>query len=179
MSADVSTACDGIVLRPGQHPGYNDDRPAGSEVRGPRYPERLHDILSQCQTDDEVNSELRDDYEVHRRSAEMNLNEYLDILRRVHVEERSKSIYEIFDSQDKAPSPVVAVQMREDLSSNVPSRTREQLRLKVLHDSLSRDLLAMQETLELLSARRPRKAKESSSRWDLFIPRFWFCVGLL
>ncbi|KAK1248013.1 hypothetical protein MKX07_000901 [Trichoderma sp. CBMAI-0711] len=161
MSADVSTACDGIVLRPGQHPGYNDDRPAGSE------------------TDDEVNSELRDDYEVHRRSAEMNLNEYLDILRRVHVEERSKSIYEIFDSQDKAPSPVVAVQMREDLSSNVPSRTREQLRLKVLHDSLSRDLLAMQETLELLSARRPRKAKESSSRWDLFIPRFWFCVGLL
>lgn len=179
MSADVSTACEDIVLRPGQHPGYHDDRPAGSEVRGPRYPERLHDILSRCQTDDEVDSELRDDYEVHRRSAQVNLNEYLDVLRRVHAEERSKSIHEIFDSQHKTPSTIVAVEMGQDLGSNAPSRTREQWRLKVLHDDLSRDLLAMQETLELLSARKPRKAKESSSRWDLFIPRFWFCVGLL
>ncbi|KAH0495444.1 hypothetical protein TgHK011_008996 [Trichoderma gracile] len=177
MAGNGSTACDDIVLRLGQS-SRSHDRPAGSEWRGPRYPERLHDTLSQCQTEDEVDRELRDDYEIHRRSADMNLNQYLDVLRQVHAEERSKSIHEVFNAQEKDPSTVVAVEMR-DLGSNAPSRTREQWRLKVLRDSLSRDLLAMQETLELLSARKPRKMRESSSRWDLFIPRLWFCVGLL
>ncbi|TFB02220.1 hypothetical protein CCMA1212_006069 [Trichoderma ghanense] len=190
MADNGSRPRDEMVLRLGQP-----DTAAGFELKEPHYPERLHAVLSQCQTEDEVDRELLDDYEIHRRSADMNLNQYLDTLQLVHAEERSKYIHEISTSPSKgtygeSPPPlsrererernannvtVVAVEMR-DLCSDM---TREQWRLKILRDSLSRDLLAMQETLEVLSARKPREAKEACSRWGLLMPRFWFCVGLL
>ncbi|KAL6860927.1 hypothetical protein J3F83DRAFT_308313 [Trichoderma novae-zelandiae] len=177
MSADGSTACDELVLRLGQHPRAPDTT-ANSVLKGPHLPERLHAVLSQCQTDDEVDCELRDDYEIHRRSADMNLNQYLDALQRVHAEERSKYIHEVHAAKDRASSTVVAVEMR-DLKSDASDMTREKWRLKILRDVLSRDLLAMQETLELLGARKSHEVKRASSKWDLFIPRFWFCAGLL
>ncbi|PTB67816.1 hypothetical protein BBK36DRAFT_1157502 [Trichoderma citrinoviride] len=178
MAEAASPACSDVALRLGQHPRAPDTT-ADFELQWPRYPERLQPVLSQCQTKEQVDRELRDDYEIHRRSANMTLHEYLDTLRRVHAEERSRYIHELCPSQEKGSSTVVAVELREP-DSNAPDNTttREQWRLKILGDSLSRDLLAMQETLELLLIAR-KKPEQSSSKWDLFLPRFWFCVGLL
>ncbi|KAL7807338.1 hypothetical protein V8C44DRAFT_187909 [Trichoderma aethiopicum] len=177
MAGNGSTAFDDIVLHLGQQPRAANTA-ANYDLKGSHYPERLHAALSQCQTEDEADRELRDDYEIHRRSADRNLNQYLDALRRMHAEERSKYIHEICASKENASMTAVALEMR-DLDSNAPERTREQWRLKVLRDSLSRDLLAMQETLELLNARKPRKWVQTCSKWDHFMPRFWFCVSLL
>ncbi|PTB74209.1 hypothetical protein M440DRAFT_1403566 [Trichoderma longibrachiatum ATCC 18648] len=177
MAGNGSTAFDDIVLRLGQQPRAANTA-ASFDLKESHYPERLHAALSQCQTKDEADRELRDDYEVHRRSADRNLDLYLDALRRVHAEERSSYIHEICPSKENTSTTAVALEMR-DLNSNAPEMTREQWRLKVLCDSLSRDLLAMQETLELLDTRKPRKGEQSCSKWELFMPRFWFCVSLL
>jgi len=110
---------------------------------------RLEDILSKCQTDSEINREMWDDFEIHRRSADTYMNQYLDYLQQLH-EERSEHGYEIDNSDDEAPPTDVAAR---EPDSNATGMTKTQWQLKISHDSLVRDLLAMHETLEFLKTR--------------------------
>ncbi|KAF6827854.1 hypothetical protein CPLU01_08873 [Colletotrichum plurivorum] len=109
--------------------------PHSSEISHP-----LQVIISQCQTETEIQRELWDDFEIHRRSAAMHLRLYLDHLQKTHAE-RPRHVYEFEDSEDDETIPM--------------GTTREQWRLKIARDTLSRDLLAMQETLEMLTTRAP------------------------
>ncbi|GKU08293.1 hypothetical protein FLAG1_09621 [Fusarium langsethiae] len=111
--------------------------------------QRLEDVLSQCQTDSEIDSELWDDLEVHHQSADVYIDQYLDCLQQVQ-EERCKHVYEVEDLYNEAFPTDVAVRKPD---SKVSAMTRAEWRLKISRDSLARDLLAMHETLGFLKTR--------------------------
>ncbi|KAH6608419.1 hypothetical protein Trco_001765 [Trichoderma cornu-damae] len=145
----------------GQHGRFPDpsvaDATGALTYRSGYVSQRLELVLSQCQTDDEIDRELRDDFEVHRRSANRYMNQYLDCLRRV-CEERSRHVYEINDDFEVEAPATMELAAREP-DSGV---TREQWRLKISRDCLTRDLLAMQETLEVLKGRADRSPRKSA-----------------
>ncbi|KAH7342969.1 hypothetical protein BKA65DRAFT_587255 [Rhexocercosporidium sp. MPI-PUGE-AT-0058] len=125
--------------------------PAASDATSLDISTRLKLVLAQCQTDSEIDRELWDDFEVHRRSADTYINRYLDCLAQVH-EERSRQVYENKDSENEAlPTDTDMVARGQELDA--AGLTRVKWRLKIMSDSLSRDLLAMHETLELLRKR--------------------------
>ncbi|GAP89976.1 putative expressed protein [Rosellinia necatrix] len=129
-------------------------------------PERLEVILSKCQTDSEIDREIRDDFEIHRLSAHTYLNQYLDCLEQVH-HQHSRYIYEIDESDDHVPPTDLAARTPD---ANDAGMTREQWRLKISRDSLARDLLAMHETLECLRRRAapsPRRSALPVSAWSI------------
>ncbi|KAJ4156261.1 hypothetical protein NW754_007885 [Fusarium falciforme] len=109
---------------------------------------RLEDLISQCQTDGEIDRELWDDLEIHRRSADTYIDQYLDSLQQIR-EERG-NIYEVEDTHNETYPTDVAVRNPDP---GAPTMTRAEWRLKISRDSLSRDLLAMYETLDFLKTR--------------------------
>ncbi|OQU93695.1 hypothetical protein CLAIMM_00174 isoform 2 [Cladophialophora immunda] len=131
--------------------------------------QRLEVVLSQCQTDGEIEREMWDDFEIHRRSADTYMSQYLDCLQQVH-EERSGHVYEIDDFDDGVPPTDVAARATD---SSVA--TRKEWRLKISRDSLSRDLLAMHETLEFLKTR----TAPSPSKGGLPVSAFSFSAATL
>ncbi|KAL6697681.1 hypothetical protein J3F84DRAFT_369672 [Trichoderma pleuroticola] len=114
---------------------------------------RLQAIISQCQTDDEIERELWEDFEVHRRRADRYLNDYLDCLQLVYDEGR---ITEVDDSTEENPEDPYRSLIAREFYPNTATLTEPQWDLKISFDKLNRDLLAMQETLELLKRREPR-----------------------
>ena len=108
MSASDSTGFDesteSMALL-GQHKRIPDptaaDATAALAHKSGYVSQRLEVILSQCQTDSEIDREMWDDFEIHRRSADTYVNQYLDCLQQVH-EERSGNVYEI-DFDDEVP----------------------------------------------------------------------------
>ncbi|RKK65311.1 hypothetical protein BFJ69_g16400 [Fusarium oxysporum] len=70
-------------------------------LQGGFVSQRLEDLLSRCQTDGEIDRELWDDLEIHRRSAHTYIDQYLDLLQQVH-EERCSHIYEAEDLNNEA-----------------------------------------------------------------------------
>ncbi|OHF01532.1 hypothetical protein CORC01_03288 [Colletotrichum orchidophilum] len=106
------------------------------------FSQRLQVILSNCQTETETERELWDDVEIHRRSADMYMDQYLDHLQKVHAE-RPRHVHTIENSDDEVST----------MGLNSADMTREQWRLMISRDSLARDLLAMHETLEYLKPR--------------------------
>ncbi|KAI8713757.1 hypothetical protein NCS52_01221200 [Fusarium sp. LHS14.1] len=119
---------------------------------------RLEVLISKCQTDGEIDRELWDDLEIHRRSANTYIDQYLDSLQQVH--EGRRNVYEVEDVHDEAFPTDLAVRSPD---SGVSSMTRVEWRLKISSDSLVRDLLAMRETLEFLKRRIPEPSKRSLS----------------
>ncbi|KAL2671536.1 hypothetical protein Neosp_014126 [[Neocosmospora] mangrovei] len=117
---------------------------------------RLEVLISKCQTDGEIDRELWDDLEIHRRSANTYIDQYLDSLQQVH--EGRRNVYEVEDVHDEAFPTVVDLAVR-----GVSSMARVEWRLKISSDSLMRDLLAMHETLEFLKRRIPEPSKRSLS----------------
>ncbi|KAK3943077.1 hypothetical protein QBC46DRAFT_362033 [Diplogelasinospora grovesii] len=100
-----------------------------------------------CQSDSEIDREIF--VEIHRRSVDMYMNQYLDCLQQVH-EERAGHVYEVDDFDDGVPPTDLAARAPD---SNATGVTREEWRLKISRDSLARDLLAVHETLEFLKTR--------------------------
>jgi len=152
MSADNSTAfnerAERMPLVP--DPAANDAASALARKSGD-VSKRLKLVLARCQTESEIERQLWDDFEVHRRSADKYINRYLDCLEQVH-EERSGQVYEIRDSEDEAlPTDTDMVARGQELDAVGPTRVK--WRLKIMSDSLSLDLLAMDETLDLLRKR--------------------------
>ncbi|KAK4063985.1 uncharacterized protein Triagg1_9313 [Trichoderma aggressivum f. europaeum] len=134
---------------------------------------RLQAIISQCQTDDEIERELWEDFEIHRRRADRYLNKYLDCKQLAYDEGR---ISEVDDSIEENPvDPYRSIHVQEfstqgdaDIRMNVGLIAREAYPnaanvtephwdLKISSDGLHRDLLAMQETLDFLKRREPLK----------------------
>ena len=70
--------------------------------KGSYVSQRLEVILSQCQTDSEIDREMWDDFEIQHRSADTYMNQYLDCLQQVHKEAPGR-VYEIDDVDDEAP----------------------------------------------------------------------------
>jgi hypothetical protein len=109
MSACDSAGFDGSaesMALLGQHeripdPTAADAATALAHKSGP-VSERLKVVLSQCQTDSEIDREMWDDFEVHRRSADTYMSKYLDCLQQVH-EERPGRVSEIDDFGDEVP----------------------------------------------------------------------------
>jgi hypothetical protein len=64
---------------------------------------RLEVVLSQCQTDTEIDEEMWDYFEINRRSADTYLKQYLTCLRLVH-EKRPGRVYEIHDLDEDPPT---------------------------------------------------------------------------
>ncbi|OAP54434.1 hypothetical protein AYL99_11535 [Fonsecaea erecta] len=146
----------------GQHRRISDptaaDATAALAYKSGYISQRLEVVLSQCQTDGEIDREMWDDFEIHRRSADTYMNQYLDCLQQVQ-EQRSGHVREIDDLDDGVPP----TGKRAPDSSVV---TRKEWRLKISRDALARDLLAMHETLEFLKMRTappPRKGALSIS----------------
>lgn len=108
MSADGLTVFDesaeSMALL-GQHKRIPDPTAANATAalayKSDYVSQRLEAVLSQCQADSEIDREMWDDFEIHRRSADTYMNQYLDCLQRVH-EERSGRVYEIDDFGDEA-----------------------------------------------------------------------------
>lgn len=62
---------------------------------------RLQNVLSQCQTEEDIRRELWDDFEIHRRSADTHLHRYLEHQHKVHAEGRPNRVHEIKDSEEE------------------------------------------------------------------------------
>ncbi|KAK8932300.1 hypothetical protein VCV18_000834 [Metarhizium anisopliae] len=76
------------------------------------------------------------------------MNQYLDDLEQVH-KQQVRHVYEV-DNFDDDPPTDMTVRAPDAHAANF---TRVEWRLKISHDSLTRDLLAIRETLELLMTR--------------------------
>lgn len=61
---------------------------------------RLEAVLSSCQSDSEIDRELWDDLEIHRRSAHTYMNQYLDCLYQVHKQKVRLYEYDNSDHDD-------------------------------------------------------------------------------
>jgi hypothetical protein len=72
------------------------DATAALAPKGSYISQRLEVVLSQCQTDSEIDREMWDDFEIQRRSADTYMNQYLDCLEQVR-EEPPGRVYEIDD----------------------------------------------------------------------------------
>lgn len=130
-----------------------------------RVPQRLEVAISQCVNEVEIERELWDDLDIQHRSATSYMRQYLDCLQQNHSR-HSGRVEEIDDFDNKAsPMAMDTVQpwqqrkknlavmtdfAAREVESNATTTTREEWRLKIACDSLVRDLLAMQETLECL-----------------------------
>ncbi|KAH7303025.1 hypothetical protein B0I35DRAFT_447371 [Stachybotrys elegans] len=127
-----------------------------------RTSERLQLILSQCETLGDIDSEMWDDFEIHRRGAETYLNQYIDALEKTH-KVRGRYVWEdnSGDEETLPPADVALGQPHSDPEALV----REQSRLNISHDSLEWHLRAMQETLGFLKSRLVRSTCKPASHF--------------
>lgn len=81
------------------NPTASDSTPVLGRQSGQLSP-RLEVILSQCQTENEIDREMWDDFEVHRRFADTYLKQYLDYSELMHAQ-RSRHVHEINEFDDE------------------------------------------------------------------------------